>query len=119
MFLSPLPFALSLIFLGVIPPLAIMPPSSDHFTPQIFPIYLRVLRCVLHYAKPGKCLLQTTEDAKVKQVFKLCSGFQSSSIWRVPTDVVGQRPLEVPQEGNLFHAVSHLYLTSYILEWPF
>lgn len=88
-FLSPLPFALSLIFLVVIPLLAIIPPSSDHFTPQIFPIYLRVLRCVLHFAKPGECLLQTTEHAKVKPVFKLCSGFQSSSIWRVPTNVVG------------------------------
>lgn len=40
-------------------------PSS----PQIFTIYLCVLRCVLHYTRPVKCLFENTAGAKVKQVF--------------------------------------------------
>lgn len=39
--------------------------------PQILTVYLHVLRCVLHFTKPVKCLLKTTDDAKIKQVFSM------------------------------------------------
>lgn len=56
----------------VIPPLgnhAVIRPLCLLACPQILTVYLHVLRCVLHFTKPVKCLLKTTDDAKIKQVF--------------------------------------------------
>lgn len=62
--------------------------------PQILTVYLRVLRRVLRFTKPVKCLLKTTDDAKIKTSFLNAVVYSSLHPFGESQLIfVGQRPV--------------------------